>query len=118
MGNEGQWFDWIDRFGDDIRTKQDIPDIQKRDVLKSLLNRIVVDYDHHMKVHQLTIHFKIPVIIGDEGSSQTTRLKIVPPTHGRKPKNQTNLISNYSTVTDLARLRGWSTLQLRITAMW
>ncbi len=24
----------------------------------------------------------------------------------------------YSTVTDLARLRGWSTLQPRITAIW
>jgi hypothetical protein len=24
----------------------------------------------------------------------------------------------YSTVTDLAKLRGWSTLQPRITAMW
>jgi len=27
-------------------------------------------------------------------------------------------IKSYSTVTDLARLRGWSTLQPRITAMW
>jgi site-specific DNA recombinase len=98
VGNEGRWFDWIDRFGDEIRTKQDIPDIQKRDVLKSILNRIIVDYDHSSKVHQLTIHFKVPVMIGDEGSSQTTRMEIVPPTRGRKPKNQTNLISNYSTV--------------------
>ena len=69
----------------------------------------------------------------DASVSKTDEVTLVPvrsrPSVRKKPlKNFEGLLfcqsvlkgakSNHSTVTDLARLRGWSTLQPRITAMW
>ena len=46
----------------------------------------------------MTLNFKIPVMVGDEGSSKTTRIVVEPPKSGRKLKINSPLISNYSTV--------------------
>ena len=106
IGEEKSWFEWVEKFGDDIKSKRDISDIQKKEVLKLVIQKIVVDYDHNKKVHNLTLNFKIPVMVGDEGSSKTTRIVVEPPKSGRKVKINSPLISNYSTVTLLARFLG------------
>ena len=93
-------------FGDEIRSKKDIPDLQKKEVLLKILHNIIVNYDNQNKVHVLTINFKIPVLIRDEGSSKTTRIEVKPHINGRKQKEQTPTPSYYSTVTLLARFLG------------
>jgi hypothetical protein len=108
IGNDVKWFDWIDSFGRLIQEKRDIPDLMKKELLRTILDNIVVDYDNIEKVHRLTINFKIPVIIGDEelpkgGSNQVI---IKPPKSGRKGKNQNKPVRDYSTVTDFARFLG------------
>lgn len=108
IGNDGKWFDWIDRFGIQIQDKRDISDTMKKELLRTILENIVVDYDNGEKVHRLTINFKIPVIFRDEdlpkgGGNQVV---IKPQKSGRKNKNQNVPFRDYSTVTDLARFLG------------
>ena len=102
------WFDWIDKFSNEITNSRDISDQLKKGLLKLILDKIVVEYDHKEKVHKLTINFKIPVYIRDNerGRPKSTQVIVNPIKSGRKPKDQTEPVENYSTVTDFARLRG------------
>ena len=116
------WFDWIEKFGYYINNQRDVLDSIKKELLKSVLDFISVDYDWEEKVHRLYIHFKIPVVTQDGGktgkSGNGDKYLIFPPLKLIDNQNgQINSVENYSTVTDLARFLGWSTLQLRITAM-
>ena len=118
IGNDLKWFDWIDRFGKQIKEKRNVIEPQKRELLNTILDKILVDYDPLEKVHILTINFKIPVLLGDEDRPKGGRNQVVikPPKSGRKPLDQSEPVRDYSTVTDLARFLGWSTSHPRITA--
>jgi len=100
-----------------FRQKKNLPDHKKKFILQKVLQNIIIDYDHENKVHLITIYFKIPIVFdGNNASdrlSDVAEINVVPPL-GRK---STHPLSNYSTVTDLARFRGWSTLVPRITAI-
>ena len=61
IGNQERWFEWIENFGNYINSKRDIPDTLKKELLKTVLDFISVDYDNQEKVHRLIIHFKLPV---------------------------------------------------------
>ena len=83
-----------------------------------ILDKILVDYDPELKVHNLTINFKIPVVFRDvDEGREPTRVIVTPPKSGRKKKNQNEPFRDYSTVTLFTKFRGWSTLQPRKTAM-
>jgi len=66
IGSDVKWFEWIDTFGVQIQEKRDIPDTMKKEILRTILENIIVDYDNEEKVHRLTINFKIPVMFRDE----------------------------------------------------
>ncbi len=75
-----------------------------------VIKEILVEYDHTDKVHILTIHFKIPVILRDGNEGQElTRVTITPPKSGRKRSNKNLPVGGYSTVTDFAKFLGLST---------
>lgn len=78
----------------------------KKELLKKVVENILVDYDNKIKVHKLTINFKILVILNPEGGSKSTKVIVNPPKSRPKPKNQIDPILFYSTVTDLARFLG------------
>ena len=121
IGNHEKWFEWIDIFGDHIRNQRGIPDTLKKQVLDTVLDFISVDYDWGEKVHRLKIHFKLPVFQLGNGMRKGKVDKYFISKHLETPVNQPDQLTTlpyYSTVTDFARFRGWSTLQLRITAMW
>ena len=118
IGNDVMWFDGITKFGEAIGKMVDIGDIQKKELLKVILKKIVVDYDNIEKVHLLVIHFRLPVIIGDMGSILTSKILLNSSSTIGKAPDQLFPLSHYSTVTDFAKFRGWSTLQPRMTAMW
>ena len=106
IGNHKKWFEWIDSFGVFISNQRDITDLLKKQLLKKVIDFITVAYDNKEKVHRLNVCFKIPVfqLVNDVRTHVNSA-------------DQNSPVENYSTVTDLARLRGWSTLQPRMTAM-
>lgn len=121
LGTQESWFEWIDNFGDYIGRQREVPDTLKKTVLKSVLDQITVDYDHQEKVHLLYIQFRIPVFYGVNGkeNGKSDKYLISRPLKTLvNPNDQPSSVENYSTVTDFARFRGWSTLQFRMTAMW
>ncbi len=76
-----------------------------------------MDYDWVEKAHRLNIHFKIPVFHG--GVREKYGRNIPEPLETLcNSDDQLVPVETYSTVTDFARFRGWSTLQPSITAMW
>lgn len=110
MGNEGLWFEWLERFGKEVRERQDISDTLKKELLEVVLTDIIVEYDHTQKVHILTINFNIRVLLRDGNEGQElTRVMITPPKSGRKSLKPNSTLPYYSTVTLFARLRGLST---------
>ena len=107
MGHKKQWLDWIDNFGVEIQDKKDVPDNQKRELLNTVLKSILVDYDTTDKVHILTLNFKLPVVLSTEnkkGRKVPTQLIYSESTTNNR--DQILSVETYSTVTDLARLRG------------
>ena len=74
---------------------------KKKELIRSIIDRIIVDYDNNQKTHGLEVNFRIPMRMYNE------RINLGPKT----------LRQTYSTVTDLAKFLGWSTLQPRNTAM-
>ena len=80
------------------------------------MKEILITYNDKEKVHILTINFKLPVIANDEKSNPAS-VVVKPPKDGRKSHEQNGSVGDYSTVTDLARFLGWSTLQPLRTAI-
>lgn len=80
---------------------------QKKDLLTHFIQSITLSYQNDKKVHELTLFLKIPLIY--EGVKRTVS-KNVQKKNLRKPlkklTDQPNTRSFYSTVTDLAKLRG------------
>ena len=110
LSNEGLWYEWLERFGKEVRDKRDISDTLKKELLQVVLKDIIVEYDHTQKVHILTINFNIPVLLRDEVRPKGGRQVIItPPKSGRKSLKPNSTLPYYSTVTLLAKLRGLST---------
>ncbi len=118
IGNDKMWFDWIDRFSEEIKSIEKVDAPLKKELLKKIINKIMVEYDHNEMVHILTINFKIPVCITHSNEAlDTSKNGIKPLLSAFKAENQNEPFGNYSTVTDFAKLRGWSTFLPRRTAM-
>jgi len=63
---------------------------KKKELIRSIIDRIKVDYDDTNKTHGLEVNFRIPMKVFSDDSNL-------------KPKT---LRQDYSTVTDFAKLRG------------
>ena len=113
------WIDSIDGVSEYLSGFEELNEIHKRDVLKRLVKDIIVTYNHEQKCHNLKVNLNVPLIMGYERDAEASRRTLCVGERSslpirRKPKSG----HDYSTVTDLARFRGWSTLQPRITAIW
>jgi hypothetical protein len=108
IGNDELWFDWIDKFSNEMNGNRELSEPMKKELLKLIIDKIMVEYDPIEKTHILTINFKIPVFIEEENevSFKPPRVVITPTKSGRKPKNQIEPVENYSTVTDFAKFLG------------
>jgi len=109
IGNQERWFKWIENFSNYFRGNRDVPDSLKKEILKTVLDFILVDYDWVEKVHRLKIHFKLPVfqqINGVDNGNRDNYLISKPQETPGKSSDQNTPPTYYSTVTDLARLRG------------
>ncbi|MEI6062943.1 MAG: hypothetical protein WCR72_19725, partial [Bacteroidota bacterium] len=109
IGNQERWFEWIEDFGNYIKSKRDVPDSIKKEILKTVIDFISVDYDNQEKVHRLYIHFKIPVFLqvreGKNGSLSNYLISKPLETLGKR-FDQNTPPTYYSTVTDFAKFLG------------
>jgi hypothetical protein len=129
IGNDNMWFDWIDRFSEEIKSKRELNEPLKKELLKTLINKIMVEYDHNEMIHILTINFKIPVYVTPSKEAlKTSKSALNPLLSVTKAVNQNKTVGNYSTVTDLSsnsniadNVKGYSLMllvELKCSNLW
>lgn len=102
INNQKKWFDWIDDLSSHIKENRNISDDMKKELLKTVIDFISVDYDYLEKVHRLNINFKIPIVNIKTKKTEYGFSDVIvrPPKSGRKSTDQSAPVGNYSTVTD------------------
>ena len=121
LGNQKKWGDWLSSYNERIEEYENYSPEERKVFLDGIIEKILVKYDKELNEHHLKISFVMPLI--DDGIKYRTKDKSdgyelvdgetdtvigwTPQTGGRKGKNTPQ--QNYSTVTDFAKLRGWST---------
>ena len=116
LGNQKKWIDWLSAYNDRIEEYENYSEEERKVFLEGIIEHILVRYDKETNEHHLKISFVMPLI--DDGIRYKTEEKstgyelvdgqkdtvigITPTPRGKKTTPQ----QNYSTVTDLARLRG------------
>lgn len=63
-GESRKWVDWLRIFGESLDSKKKLSDLEKRDYLSGLIEKIVVHYNKELKEHRLELVFVLP-IVGD-----------------------------------------------------
>lgn len=62
LGNQKKWLEWIEKYGDDLALKSELPKEDKREYLEGLLDRIEVRLDKETNDHHLTINFQMGLV--------------------------------------------------------
>ena len=101
LGSETHWYDVIDHLDNLVKEEDQLSQPKKKELIRSIIDRIIVDYDNTNKTHGLEVNFRIPMGVIKEESK--LELPLLP--------------NHHSTVTDLAKFLGWSTLQPLIIAI-
>ena len=57
-----KWVDWYKAYGDEVSSKADLADEQKRDYIDGLVERIQVRYLKQTDEHELTVRFRLPIV--------------------------------------------------------
>ena len=104
IGKEDNWFTLIDDLSETFSQHSEMNENQKKQVIKSFVDKIILQYDDKKKLHHLDVNFRIPMIFL-EGGSTNKRLKN-PPRYHKNGGNQLTHLSDYSTVTDFAKFLG------------
>ena len=133
INNGIEWYDWLDEFDklyDTIKNYRTFK--QKHSFITKYINKVDVDWDKDNSTHTLTITFNMNIVRDErirkekyvfellEGTnvSEIHNINHTKLNNQLKKKNKLNsVVQNHSTVTDFAKLRGWSTLHSRITAI-
>jgi predicted nucleic acid-binding Zn-ribbon protein len=127
LKDRNAWLEWIDEFGLHLSQNQDMSLRNKKNLLKLILKNIIVDHNPETNLHHLKINFKLPVLTDFNSILKNKMVNHQPDSISHKKidtsettiyqAHQPNHVGNYSTVTDLAKFRGWSTLQPLLMAM-
>jgi DNA invertase Pin-like site-specific DNA recombinase len=64
-----RWVNWLDQFENDVDSKKDYSDEEKKEFLMGIVEKIVVHFDTDKNKHSLEIEFNLP-IVHDELSYQ------------------------------------------------
>ena len=59
---DAKWVGWLKVFGKQIEAKNALNDVEKRDYLQGLLREIKVKYLESKNLHELTLHFNLPIV--------------------------------------------------------
>jgi len=62
-GNDNKkWVDWLKIHGQNLDKKKNLSDIEKKQYLMGLIDKISVKYDKDKNLHEVAIKFKLPVV--------------------------------------------------------
>jgi site-specific DNA recombinase len=111
------WVDGINNIGEYINDLGNVDENQKRKVLKQLVKDIIVTYNQHEKCHNLKVNLTVPLIMDYTWGRQPSRSESAGEGTNHTKLHKPKSVNSYSTVTDLAKFLGWSTLQPLITAI-
>ena len=62
LRDQQSWVNWLDHFEQDVESKRDYSDDEKKEFLEGILERIVVHYDKDQNKHSLEIEFNLPIV--------------------------------------------------------
>jgi len=62
LGNQKKWLDWVEKYGDNLRLKNDLSKEDKKDYLEGLIERIGVRLDKETNDHHLDITFRMGLV--------------------------------------------------------
>jgi len=75
LGSESHWYDVIDHLDNLVKEDDQLSQPQKKELIRSIIDRIIVDYDNTNKTHGLEVNFRIPMgVIKEESKLELTLL--------------------------------------------
>ena len=123
LEQENAWIDWLSQHHERFLEWDKFSKEELQDALNKFVDRILVRFDVEKNEHIITIKFKLPLVDDsikyndpdDKGKSY--RVKDgrdelegnLPIQKGGRPSKKNPPLHHHSTVTDLAKFRGWST---------
>ena len=122
LRSERSWVDWVSKYGEQVSLHNDAEPKEQRDYLHGLIERIDVWQDHEHGGHKVIIKFNIGIvedsIVYNNPKNKSAGYEVkeghqlaggVIPAPAKGVKDDNYPLTDYSTVTDFAKLRGWST---------
>jgi hypothetical protein len=119
---ERNWIDWVSKYGEQVNLQTDAKPEEQRDYLQGLIDKIDVWKDEENGGHKIIIHFNIGIVEDEilyndpnqknKGYEVKEGQKKVGGLIPKSPKGRSDKeypLLDYSTVTDFAKFRGWST---------
>ncbi len=129
LEQQNSWLDWLSKYHQDYLDWEKFSKEELQDAINNFVDKILIRFNEEKNEHVVTICFKLPLV--------KDKLNYKDPDDKRKgyriKKGKTNLevavtpvkrgkfsapLHHYSTVTDFARFRGWSTSVPLATAVW
>ena len=55
LGSETHWYEVIDHLDDLIKEDDQLSQPKKKELIRSIIDRIIVDYDNNQKTHELSV---------------------------------------------------------------
>ncbi len=123
LEQENAWIDWLSQHHERFLEWEKFSKEELQDALNKFVDRILVRFDSDKNEHVITIKFKHPLVndtfeyndpddkskgyVVKDGKDELEGN--LPIQKGGRPSKKNPPLHHHSTVTDFARLRGWST---------
>jgi hypothetical protein len=107
--NRSKWINWLLRYRNKVEGYVNLSPEERRDLLGAIFDKIIVDYDPIAKRHSLRLQFQLPLVrdyIEHEDEHKKGQHKVVDGKRELVVPVLKDRFTDYSTVTDFARLRG------------
>lgn len=62
LGNHQLWLDWIDQFGVEFNSTDNLSDTKRKRLINGVVKDILVNYNHAQKLHRVRVNFRLPVL--------------------------------------------------------
>jgi hypothetical protein len=107
--NRSKWINWLLLYKNKVEGYENLSPEERRDLLEAIIDKIIVDYDPIAKRHSLRLQFQLPLVgdcIEHEGEHKKGQYRVVDGKRELVIPVLKDPLTDYSTVTDFARLRG------------